>query len=267
MAYLYRHIRLDKNKPFYIGIGSDKDYKRAYSEKNRNKYWHNISKYGYEVEILLDNLTWEEACQKEIEFIKLYGRKDLNEGTLVNMTNGGEGSFGLKMTDESKKKISENHADVSGSKNPMYGIKRNDCWSTGLTKETDERVKQISEKLKGVPKSKEHREKLSISKKGKPNFSIIGDLNPAKREDVKKKMSDSQKGNKYRLGCIHTEATKEKIRQKALEREHSLHTEKTKEKMRQSALKKIKIECEYCKKSYDPGNYKKSHGEKCKLRN
>ena len=29
MAYVYRHIRLDKNEPFYIGIGSDKEYKRA----------------------------------------------------------------------------------------------------------------------------------------------------------------------------------------------------------------------------------------------
>ena len=29
MAYLYRHIRLDKNEPFYIGIGSDTNFKRA----------------------------------------------------------------------------------------------------------------------------------------------------------------------------------------------------------------------------------------------
>ena len=31
MAYIYRHIRLDKNEPFYIGIGSDVEgkYKRA----------------------------------------------------------------------------------------------------------------------------------------------------------------------------------------------------------------------------------------------
>lgn len=28
MAYLYRHIRLDKNEPFYIGIGSDSNYNR-----------------------------------------------------------------------------------------------------------------------------------------------------------------------------------------------------------------------------------------------
>jgi hypothetical protein len=28
MAYLYRHIRLDKNQPFYIGIGKDDVEKR-----------------------------------------------------------------------------------------------------------------------------------------------------------------------------------------------------------------------------------------------
>jgi len=92
MAYLYRHIRLDKNEPFYIGIGSDEKHERAYSHKHRNRHWrHIIALTSYEVEILLDGLTWEEACEKEIEFIALYGRADLNKGTLCNMTNGGDG--------------------------------------------------------------------------------------------------------------------------------------------------------------------------------
>ena len=40
MAYLYRHIRLDNNEVFYIGIGSDSEgyYKRAKSHKYRNYY-------------------------------------------------------------------------------------------------------------------------------------------------------------------------------------------------------------------------------------
>lgn len=35
--YLYRHIRLDKNQPFYIGIGTKKDkkYSTLFSEYNR----------------------------------------------------------------------------------------------------------------------------------------------------------------------------------------------------------------------------------------
>lgn len=109
MAYVYRHIRLDTNEIFYIGIGSENnDYKRAHTKRNRNKYWHNIvNKTNYEVEIILDNLTWEEACTKEIEFIKLYGRRDLNQGTLVNMTEGGEGPLGFMHSQESKDKMSK----------------------------------------------------------------------------------------------------------------------------------------------------------------
>jgi hypothetical protein len=106
MAYLYRHIRLDKNEPFYIGIGSDSAYKRAYEKSNRNKYWKNISnKTEYQVEIILEDLTWEEACEKEKEFIKLYGRILEGFGTLCNITEGGDGVLGMKHTEETKNKI------------------------------------------------------------------------------------------------------------------------------------------------------------------
>lgn len=135
MAYVYRHIRLDNNKPFYIGIGITEGYKRAYSEKDRNKYWKNIvDKAPYEVEIMLDNLTWEEACEKEIEFITLYGRKDLNEGTLVNMTSGGDGVKGKIMGFEQKNKIS-------------LSKKGHECYND------IERNKKISKALKGIPQT------------------------------------------------------------------------------------------------------------------
>ena len=40
MACVYRHIRLDKNIPFYIGISTNN--KRPYSKNGRNNYWKNI---------------------------------------------------------------------------------------------------------------------------------------------------------------------------------------------------------------------------------
>lgn len=265
MAYVYRHVRLDKSEVFYVGIGSDEKYERSKTSKNRNKYWHNIVKNTpYEVEIMLDDLTWEEACEKEKEFIKLYGRKDLKEGTLVNMTDGGEGAFGVLVSEETKQKIRENHADISGVKNPMYGKKRDDTWNKGLTKETDSRLLQASEKLKSRERSEEHCSNISKAKKGKPNPKAKGDLNPAKRAEVRDKISKAQKGNKYREGVKHSEETRKLLRQRALERDHPLHTEETKAKMRETALKREKVECPYCKKSYDLGNLKKSHGEKCK---
>lgn len=129
MAYVYRHIRLDKNVPFYIGIGSDKDYKRAHAFKKRNRYWsHIINKHDYKVEILMDDLTWEDACKKETEFILLYGREDLNLGTLTNLTNGGDGIFGFKFSDESKQKMSKSQKN----KKP-------------ITEETRERMRKASQ--------------------------------------------------------------------------------------------------------------------------
>jgi len=106
MAYVYRHIRLDKNEPFYIGIG--KTEKRALDKRNRSNFWNNIvSKTDYEIDVLFNNLSWDEAVEKEKEFIKLYGRIDLNNGTLVNLTNGGDGTFGYIFSNNHKKLIGE----------------------------------------------------------------------------------------------------------------------------------------------------------------
>ena len=91
MSVVYKHIRKDTNEVFYIGIGS---IKRAHSTKGRNQYWTNIvNKAGYEVIIISEGLSWEEACIEEIKLIKEYGRKDLNTGPLTNMTDGGDGSL------------------------------------------------------------------------------------------------------------------------------------------------------------------------------
>lgn len=127
MAYVYRHIRLDKNEPFYIGI-ADKNRYRISEKRGRNKIWSRIvDKTNYETEVMVDDLTWEEACEKEKEFILLYGRIDIKTGTLANLTNGGDGtvgrryipsikhkknlsksSTGKKMSDLAKQKMSNN---------------------------------------------------------------------------------------------------------------------------------------------------------------
>jgi hypothetical protein len=104
MAYVYRHIRKDLNVPFYIGIA--KDIKRAYSKTHRNIHWNNIiGKTDYEVEILFDEIEYEYAKQKEIEFISLHKRK-IDGGTLCNITLGGDGVLGIKHTEEAKIKMS-----------------------------------------------------------------------------------------------------------------------------------------------------------------
>ena len=95
MAYVYKHIRLDKNEVFYIGMGTDKYFFRPKDKKRRNEYWKNITKYTdwiYEVVFINDDLDL--VKKKEIELINFYGRK-VDGGTLCNMTKGGEGTVGV----------------------------------------------------------------------------------------------------------------------------------------------------------------------------
>ena len=126
MAYVYRHIRLDKNVPFYIGISGEDDYNRAHRTR-RNTLWKRIAnKTKYEVEIIMEGLTWGQACEKEKELIKLYGRVDLETGTLANLTDGGEGVENISPM--SKQKISEKNKGkpswIKGKKDPAAALKR-----------------------------------------------------------------------------------------------------------------------------------------------
>jgi hypothetical protein len=169
LAYVYRHIRLDKNEPFYIGIGKDATYKRAYqsSKTKRSEFWHNIASKGYEVEILMDDLTWEQACEKEKEFISIYGRKDLGTGILVNLTDGGEGVIelskesiesirkkltGLKQSEYTKNKRKETLKKVWENED-LRNLKRTQSCNMSL-----EVRKRISEKLKGIKRGKRKEE-------------------------------------------------------------------------------------------------------------
>jgi hypothetical protein len=144
MALLYRHIRLDTNQPFYIGVAKKKS--RPFSKSYRNKFWHEIvAKTEYEVDILLDDLTWCEALEKEKEFISLYKRIEFG-GVLCNMTDGGIGGLGVIATTEKRLKISA-------------ASKRN-----GISKETREKM---AAKLRGRPQPEWQRKILSEAAKNR----------------------------------------------------------------------------------------------------
>ncbi len=96
-------------------------------------------------------------------------------------------SRGKHNSQETRKKISENHADISGSNNPMWGKKFSKehrdkiskankgkiAWNKG--KKWSEEVKQkISKSEKGKIISKEHKKKISNNAKINPNFGMRG---------------------------------------------------------------------------------------------
>jgi hypothetical protein len=192
MAKVYQHKRKDNNEIFYIGISDT--YDRPYSKFGRSVFWKKtINKSGgFLVEILFDNISWEEACNKEKLLIEELGRRDLGKGNLVNLTDGGEG--GLNHSAEARKKISETHKGKN--KPPM----------------SEETKIKISESLKGKIVSEETKIKMSKAQKGKimPNEAKekLRSINLGKKysQETKDKVSKAHKGKLF------SEEHKEKLR-------------------------------------------------------
>lgn len=124
--YVYRHTKLGTSEVFYIGIGCAKNYSRVKSKGSRSDWWKRyVKKYDFEGEILAINLSLIEACELEQILIAYYRRKDCCGGSLLNMTDGGEGSLGKKQSDKNKKEQSKRmKGKFAGEKNPMYGVIR-----------------------------------------------------------------------------------------------------------------------------------------------
>jgi len=153
--YIYRHIRLDTNEVFYIGKGKNRrrkyDYERAYCKSHsRNPFWQNIvSKCGdFEVEIMMEFGNHDDCVAKEKEMIELYGRRDLSLGTLVNMTDGGDGHCGLIVSDRIRK-IRSFHAKKPRNKKWVESIRkaRKNGGNGGVVKHGDKLPKSWKEKI------------------------------------------------------------------------------------------------------------------------
>lgn len=160
---LYFHINPLKNEIFYVGIGNKK---RPYTTKGRNNHWNNIvNKYGLIVDVVSDNLSWESACKLEQFYINKLGRKDLNKGSLVNLTDGGEGAFGIKRSDEFKRRLS----DINKGKKQTLEAKEKQINAQIGTKRSEETKKKMSEWQVG--------RKMSDEFKAFKSESQIGDKN------------------------------------------------------------------------------------------
>jgi hypothetical protein len=148
MAYVYRHIRLDTKKPFYVGKGNGT---RAWSTA-RNNIWKQISlNSGYRIEFVKKNLNEDEALKLEAALIKLYrsfGCCEANMGTGV----GPKGhALGVVPSEETRRKM----GDAVRSRPPRRGY----------TLSEFAKIK-ISQSTRGKKRSSETRERISIAKRG-----------------------------------------------------------------------------------------------------
>ena len=158
---VYLHIKSTNGEPFYVGKGKGN---RAFDfKKSRSTMWNNVSKkYGVDVIILEDNLTNKAACELEIYWIKRIGRRDLNEGTLVNHSDGGEGV--VNWSDDMKNRVSKSHTGR------IHTAKSRQNMKNGQIK----RFQNNPSNRKNTKLSQETIQRISDSKKGK-NLKIILD--------------------------------------------------------------------------------------------
>lgn len=186
------------NGKVYIGQTVNEEQRMCAHKYGYEKcYFHSaIKKYGwenfdYEVIERLDESLLDEREIYWINFYQSFGEKG------YNLTQGGDGSRGKKLSDEHKQKL------ITGKKNKPV---------------SEETRRRMSEALKGKVRSPEHCKHLSESLKGKtpwnkgksPSEEIKRRISETLKgrplpDEVKRKMSESHKGLK------HSEETKRKM--------------------------------------------------------
>lgn len=189
MIYYVYQLKSSDGLIFYIGKGSGR---RMYKHlqiamgssivRNRNPKLYNkissiIKKGGYVIpEIIFENFDENICLQKEIELIKNIGLKNL-----CNLTDGGEGTSGYKLSDETKRKMSESKKgkkrffSKEHCKKLSESLKGHKGYYKGK-KLSEETKLKMSIAHKGKSFSTEHRQKISIGNKGKKHKTSVKEL-------------------------------------------------------------------------------------------
>ncbi len=141
---------------------------------------------------------------------------------------------GRKFSKGTRQKMSDNHTDVSGKKNPNYGVHRygKDAPNYGKKRSNESKLKQ-SKIMKGRKYSDKHKQKISDANKGR----IIS-------LETKQKISESLKGHK------HSEETKQKIGNSNSGKVRSEETKRRISETLKNKPSKLEIFCLYCNKKY-----------------
>jgi group I intron endonuclease len=216
--------KLDGRK--YVGITRGeigrrfKQHKTITKTKNgsNKSHIHNaMALYGVENFKVyeLDNAeTKEELFEKEKHWIKTLDTK--NNG--YNETDGGEGTFGWKATDEQRKQNSERIKKIMENKShrQLLSEKTKNYWNSLSEEERDKKRKQFNKTKIGNQYAKGKHWNLSDETKNKMSKSKTG---IPKSEEYKKQMSISRQGKlNPNYGRKHSPETIEKMKQSALKR-------------------------------------------------
>lgn len=172
-SFKYKHLSFKfKYEPFYVGKGNGQ---RTLLCCVRNKWFTNkvnkLKRLGLEPILFKHYVANHKAALTLEKFlIRLIGRKDLKKGYLVNLTMGGEGSLGRKVSKATRRKISKARKGIPLSKEAKRNVRLAAKKRIG-TKCSKEAIKNMSiaqkKRFKETPRSEETNAKLSNSLKGR----------------------------------------------------------------------------------------------------
>lgn len=162
--YVYAYMRSD-GSPYYIGKGK---HVRAWKNHTRRN-GTDLLPGEDRIVILAHRLTDDEAQLLEKKLISQFGRADLGEGILRNLTNGGEGTSGSIVSTETLIKKS---AALKGRKMGPHSEERKKKIGNGR--------RGIPAHNKGVPMPK-HQLELLNKKVECPHCKEIGSKGPMGR--------------------------------------------------------------------------------------
>jgi hypothetical protein len=174
--YVYSHIKKVGGACFYIGKGKGV---RAFSKSSRNQHWHRVvAKYDYEVVILAENLTEDEALLLEEQYIQQIGLANL-----TNQSTGGKKNSGWKHQESTKKRIAQSSIEANKRKDKSFyqteehKLKCKTSYNKNRNKEhykDPTYLEKFREACKGRDlsffKTDEYRNKVRAEKLGKPNM-------------------------------------------------------------------------------------------------
>lgn len=165
--YVYAYIRIN-GSPYYIGKGHKN---RAYSKHKNIAVPSDRSKIIF----LEKGLTEIGAFALERRYIRWYGRKDLGTGILHNRTDGGEGRSGQTPWNKGKHHSEDTRKKISNAgklrvypKQTIEHIAKRVAAKKDWKMTPDQR-EALSIKVTGRKLSDETKEKMSMTRKGKPN--------------------------------------------------------------------------------------------------